>query len=203
MAPANKRKIFPSGWKTYVDTPCPLLAPCSECKELLPITDFYPAANGRKTILGNSVVSHCPQCANKRYIRTDHKKKLFYAAKKRATERGLDFDLSVEDLVVPKECPALGIQIQDYTGTGRGNGNANSAAASVDRIDNSRGYTKENICVVSRRANTLKSDGTVSEFADLLSYILERQQDLTDTDRSSLSRLQAILACTETEQLIQ
>jgi hypothetical protein len=36
-------------------------------------------------------------------------------------------------------------------------------APSIDRIDNNKGYTKDNIMVISRRANILKKDATFDE----------------------------------------
>ena len=49
---------------------------------------------------------------------------------------------------------------------------------SIDRIDNKRGYHKDNVVIVSMRANTMKSAGTVKEMymvADFY-YELEKKQ---------------------------
>ena len=51
----------------------------------------------------------------------------------------------------------LGIKLD--TGDRRKKGNA----PSIDRIDNSKGYTKENIMVVSNRANMIKNNATIDE----------------------------------------
>jgi hypothetical protein len=42
---------------------------------------------------------------------------------------------------------------------------------SVDRIDNNSGYTKDNIKVISFRANRLKSNGTLEEFEQIVKYL--------------------------------
>ena len=49
---------------------------------------------------------------------------------------------------------------------------------SIDRIDNRRGYHKDNVVIVSARANTMKNTGTVKEMymvADFY-YELEKKQ---------------------------
>ena len=43
-------------------------------------------------------------------------------------------------------------------------------APSIDRIDNTRGYVKDNIIIVSRRANILKKDATINELIKLANY---------------------------------
>jgi len=42
---------------------------------------------------------------------------------------------------------------------------------SVDRFDNTKGYTRDNIRVISLRANLLKKDATVDEVRKLLVYM--------------------------------
>ncbi len=89
-------------------------------------------------------------------------------AKYRAEQKGIEFSLSIEDIVIPDICPVLGIPLQFSDGT---NLERNLNAPSVDRFDNTKGYTKENIRIISRRANGLKSDGTIEEFKKLLKYL--------------------------------
>lgn len=42
---------------------------------------------------------------------------------------------------------------------------------SIDRFDNSRGYTPDNIRVISLRANIIKSDATADEVEAVLNYM--------------------------------
>lgn len=82
--------------------------------------------------------------------------------KARAKAMGLEFSLARSDVVIPEFCPVLGIRI--YFARGRGHGLAErDCRPSVDRIDNAKGYTPNNIVVVSYRANRLKSDATLAE----------------------------------------
>lgn len=77
-------------------------------------------------------------------------------AKYRAKERGIEFTITKEDIVIPDKCPLLGIDIipkaKDRT-----------RSPSLDRIDSTKGYTPDNIWVVSSRANTLKNDASIQE----------------------------------------
>lgn len=90
---------------------------------------------------------------------------LFLSTKHGAKKRGIQFELKFEDLVIPDRCPVLGIPIGFNGMTGR------MSSPSIDRFDNSKGYTKENIRVISWRANHLKSDGTAEEIEMVLRYM--------------------------------
>ena len=81
---------------------------------------------------------------------------------KRSRQSGLDFDLSIEDFEIPEVCPVLGIRLI----TGREG--EQDHCASLDRIDNSKGYTKDNVRVISFRANTLKRDSTLDELRAII-----------------------------------
>ncbi len=91
-------------------------------------------------------------------------KALHRAARERCNKSGLEFTISVSDIRVPKVCPVLGLVLQH----GRGPGGALPTSPSLDRIDSARGYTPGNIRVISKRANTLKNNATLSELALVL-----------------------------------
>lgn len=93
--------------------------------------------------------------------------RIYHAAKQRATKRGLDFDLEYTDVVIPATCPVLGIPIYDSKGQ------ATDHSPTLDRVDNTRGYTKDNICVISKRANTIKSNATIQELEAIILYMKE------------------------------
>ncbi len=85
---------------------------------------------------------------------------LWKSAKKRSRDKQLDFNIEVSDIIIPQFCPLLNIPIVHKIGLGKRRDNS----PSLDRLDNSLGYVKGNIIVVSWRANFLKSD---SEFQEL------------------------------------
>jgi hypothetical protein len=79
--------------------------------------------------------------------------------KHRAKQQGIDFDLVPNDLNIPEFCPVLNIKL-NYQNVGSG---FHSDSPSIDKIDPKGGYTKENVRVISARANLLKNDATVEE----------------------------------------
>ena len=85
---------------------------------------------------------------------------LWKAAKKRSRDKQLDFNIEVSDIIIPQFCPLLNIPIIHKTGTGK----PRPGSPSLDRLDNSLGYIKGNILVMSYRANVLKRD---SEFQEM------------------------------------
>lgn len=92
---------------------------------------------------------------------------LRYEAKGRAKERGLEYNLTKEDVIIPSHCPVLGIEIRKNEGQ-RG---PNDNSPTIDRIDNNRGYTKDNIKIISWRANRLKNNATIEELEKVLQYM--------------------------------
>lgn len=50
-------------------------------------------------------------------------------------------------------------------------------APSIDRIDNSRGYVKDNIQIISRLANVMKQDASREELLMFAKWILENENN--------------------------
>lgn len=96
--------------------------------------------------------------------RKDISVRLYDQAKSRAKKKGIFFNIEVKDLIIPKFCPALGIEIIP----GKGRAWANSP--SLDRIDPLKGYERDNIVVVSHKANTMKQDATIEEIGKLYQF---------------------------------
>ena len=90
-------------------------------------------------------------------------------AKLRAKEKGLEFNLTREFLesIYVQFCPILGTELS-YGGTGR----IVPESATIDRIDNSKGYTTDNVQILSYKANRMKSDATHDELKAFANYIL-------------------------------
>jgi hypothetical protein len=84
-----------------------------------------------------------------------------------AKKRGIYFDLNMVDLYnisIPITCPILGLPIYFNTGSVQDN------SISFDRIDNSKGYSIDNLHIISYRANRLKSDATLEELRQIYEY---------------------------------
>lgn len=133
---------------------------CCKCKVTQPAIQFSTSVR-TKTGLKRSCKT-CDAVSQARRASTKSGKlySLVNGAKQRAAQKGMVFNLSVEDLSIPDFCPVLGIPI--VVGGRRGDN-----SPSLDRKENDRGYTKGNVVVVSMRANRLKSDATTEELAKL------------------------------------
>lgn len=101
----------------------------------------------------SKTVTLCNKCNTERVKSTSTESKMFRRAKSRAIRDNIPFDIEISDIVIPKICPILGLELEVFCG-GSG-GRPNSPA--LDRIDNSKGYTKGNVAVISHMANQMKS----------------------------------------------
>jgi len=88
---------------------------------------------------------------------------LYASAKRRAKRSGIEFELEPADIEYIAECPVFGIQLDWSIRQETGNRKPRDNAPSIDRLDSSQGYTKENSVVVSYKANVLKKAGTAHE----------------------------------------
>jgi hypothetical protein len=87
-------------------------------------------------------------------------------ARHSAKKKGIPFNLTKADILpFPKVCPVLGTPL--IYGATRAE---LWSTPSLDRIDNSRGYVKGNVVLVSYRANVIKGDATVSELEKLHTF---------------------------------
>jgi len=97
-------------------------------------------------------------------------KKLLWSATKRARERGLDVNITEQDIKVPERCPYLDIPLVIH----RARGDPRRDIASLDRIDNTKGYVKGNIEVISWLANSMKQNASVEDLQKFATEILRR-----------------------------
>lgn len=97
--------------------------------------------------------------------RKDFRRHMLGTAKRRAAEKGIEFDLTIDDIVIPEVCPVLGIPFTI------GDGGQCYSSPTLDRTDNTKGYVKGNVRVISWRANNLKRDATIDELKKILAYM--------------------------------
>lgn len=89
---------------------------------------------------------------------------IYNRLKSSAKKRKISFDLTItelNDLTFPITCPVLGIPLKFNRGQ------LQDDSYSIDRIDSSKGYTIDNIEVISWRANRLKNNATTEELEKL------------------------------------
>lgn len=83
--------------------------------------------------------------------------RLWRSAKSNTKKDGIKFSLTLRDIIIPEKCPLL---LVDLVFNAKG---YNDYSPSIDRIDPNKGYIKDNIWVVSHRANKIKNDATIEE----------------------------------------
>jgi hypothetical protein len=94
-------------------------------------------------------------------------------AKKRAVQKGLEFSISINDLLpFPEICEVFGTKI-NYRAIVK-KGGAVSDSPSIDRINTNLGYIKGNVKIISWRANRIKSDATVDELRKVVAYAAQQ-----------------------------
>lgn len=102
-------------------------------------------------------------------------------ARKRSVMKNYDFNLTIDDIHIPKLCPILQIPII----LGRKDNYENTP--SIDRIDNNKGYTKDNIQIISKKANSMKNSASQEEliaFADWVYLNFKRNSPSSREDKS-------------------
>jgi hypothetical protein len=163
---------------------------CTCCKEIKPLSEF----NKDKT-KKDGLVSRCRSCVSKRmkvyhdankdkarayreknkdkiternkaYKEANREQSHWQQIKQRALKKRLAFDLTVEDVSNYDTCPVFGWKLERGLGKQRN-------SPSIDRIDPKGGYTKDNIQIMSDKANTMKQDATPEELLMFADWIIK------------------------------
>ena len=131
---------------------------CCYCKKIKSLEEF--GDNGRNRM--------CKQCVTKSSeYQKEHAKKypnraLFKRVKATAKRKGIEFSLELKYIKIPKKCPILDIPLDKRD---------RNHTPSIDRIDNKIGYIKENIKIISFKANNLKSNATIEQLKKIIKYM--------------------------------
>lgn len=157
------------------DPPENSLKECVKCYGSFPLNSFY------KDNKRNAFFSSCKECRKqyskayyvqhseriKKYRKTRQDETTLSSIKRRAKRKGLDFDLDVED-VKGNVCPVFGVELIRVSTPG-----AADFSPSVDRIDNSKGYVKGNVQVLSNLANKMKANATKEQLIQFAEWVLK------------------------------
>ena len=98
----------------------------------------------------------CRLCNTTRVKEESAETKMYRRAKNRAKIQGIPFTITKEDIIIPTVCPVLGIPI--YVTKGKSGGF--NSSPSLDQINPGKGYTPDNIMVMSQLANAMKANAT-------------------------------------------
>lgn len=99
---------------------------------------------------------------HKEWMARRPEQQLLYGARKRAKAKGLECTITVDDIVIPENCPLLGVALA------KGTRKEKSLAPTLDRIDSAKGYVPGNVWVICHRANTIKSDASLEELESIV-----------------------------------
>lgn len=154
---------------------------CVKCNTIKLLTQYHKNKNtkdGYHTI--------CKICNNKQasiwaknnyekviFMKKERRKDVRYSlvesAKTRSLKKNLTFDISVNDIIIPEYCPALNIKLI------KSSNRLSSNSPSIDRIDSNKGYTKDNIQILSFKANAMKNNASKEELITFAKWILKHE----------------------------
>ena len=115
----------------------------------------------------SKVVALCPTCNSSRVKGESQEVRMYRRAKARARLNGTEFSINKTDVVIPKTCPILGIELKHKIGSSGGSDNS----PALDRIDNDKGYVKGNVQVISHLANMMKSSANVGQLQKFAAWV--------------------------------
>ena len=70
-------------------------------------------------------------------------KQLFRSARYRAKNKSFEFDLELQDILIPEYCPIFGIRLENHNSQGNQSAGAYPNSSSIDRIDNTKVILRE------------------------------------------------------------
>jgi len=142
---------------------------CTKCLNILPLELFPPdirSPGGKQ--------ARCRKCINqwmKEHYRNNPAEHMIRRAKGRAKKKGLGFNITLNDITpLPTHCPIFHIPLRVSEVYQDPN------TYSLDRIDNTKGYVKGNVAVMSYLANRLKNNGTASQHEQIATWMRSNTQ---------------------------
>lgn len=161
---------------------------CRICKVFSPLENFSKNAASkdgkqavckpcdRKQIRDNRAKRGNAYLEYSKEYRTKHAKDFDYriqcllnVSRQRSRRKNRENTLTKQDLIdlFPSDgrCPVFGF-ILEWNSAG-----FRETSPSIDRIDSTRGYTRDNVQIISWKANRIKSYATIEEIETVLNYL--------------------------------
>ena len=173
-------------------------AECTKCKQVLPHSDYH-LSNGQGSRPVSPTCKPCTSDINFETRRRDIKKTTYRRYRYQMRAEGNDYDMTFEEFereVWPwdNRCPILGHELKYYPTEDRGGkwagGRHYPYTPCVDHIDPREELSKNNVQVISWRANELKGDAIPEEIhllsiymKDIFSVGHEIYEDLSHKER--------------------
>lgn len=108
-------------------------------------------------------------------------KEMIRRARTRARKEGVVFNLTEDDIYLPTHCPVLKMELKSNTGVSGPN------SYSIDRIKPDAGYVAGNVCVISNRANLIKSNANADELFAVARYVAEQERIIEECFNKGMS----------------
>lgn len=134
---------------------------CPDCLKILTVNQRRNIRRAKDAIYAEKL-RQTKRDSHKRCIRHN----MWLRAKQRAKKCNIEFNIDETDIIIPEICPILEVPI--VLGS-KGN---YEYTPSLDRIDNSKGYIKGNIWVISKKANSMKNSASNKELSLFIKNIL-------------------------------
>lgn len=147
---------------------------CGKCRETLPLASFTKHSKNKDGLQGSC--RECNKKASKEWNANNKDSLILKRLKERAIQKELDFGLTLDDINVPSNCPVFGFALQRNQKIPLFN------SPSVDRIDPTKGYTKDNIQVISQLANAMKQNATPEQLIKFAYWVLSTYEKETNED---------------------
>lgn len=147
---------------------------CTRCKQIKPHNEFYETiSRGHKYATANCIPCHnkTSKESHDKRMTTDVRYKvirLLRTIKQRSEKLNVPFDLDLEWVLNKYEngrCEVSGIPLSIFDHSGVGN---RPWGASLDRVDPTKGYVKENVRLVCWIYNRAKGSGTHDDLMKLV-----------------------------------
>lgn len=165
---------------------------CTKCKKEKSINEFYKDSNSK-----DGLTSRCKACHKKyrdinrekqrlymqnlrstkneiikerkrnAWRTSDVRKILLMQARSRSNRKNIDFNIELEDIIIPELCPLLNIPFI------RGVKNDYEYTYSLDRIDPSKGYIKGNVWVITKLANSMKNSASKEQLITFAENVIK------------------------------
>jgi hypothetical protein len=166
----------------------PLLKCCNRCGEEKPLSDFSKNNKSKDRLQYRCRACDVKYQAQRRLENTEihieysrnyqrnrrldfnyRLQMLVNASKQRAKLNDREHDINVEDIkaIYPADgcCPIFGIKLEFNVAGFRDN------SPSIDRIDSTKGYTRDNIQVISWKANRIKGASSLQDLEMMVAYL--------------------------------
>jgi hypothetical protein len=142
------------------------------------VCDCGKKFQGRSATLKTGHTKSCG-CLGREKLRANREKhglsktieyKILKEARFRAKKRSRPFNLEISDIVIPEICPIFGMPLKVSEGV------VSEGSPSIDCFYPEKGYTKGNIWIISKKANSIKSNLSLDDWKWFVKTLEERWQ---------------------------